>query len=89
MLLYDDWDGLFSKLVKAYKELSMVTYASSAIAYLEGLSGMLDKNEVVINGNLEEGKSTFWKVTSWLSYLLVRKYAICLEDIDLPIFLIP
>lgn len=56
-----DWDGLFSKLVKAYKELSMVTYASSAIAYLEGLSGMLDKNEVVINGNLEEAKSTLWK----------------------------
>ena len=56
-----DWDRLFSKLVKAYKESSMETYTSSAIAYLEGLSGMLNKNEVVINGNLEETKSTLWK----------------------------
>ena len=56
-----DWDRLFSKLVKAYKESSIETYTTSAIAYLEGLSAMLDKNEVVINGNLEEKKSTQWK----------------------------
>ena len=56
-----DWDGLFSKLVEAYKESSVEAYTTSSIAYLEELSAMLDKNEVVIKGNLEEKKSTQWK----------------------------
>ena len=56
-----DWDRLFSKLVEAYKESSIETYTTSAIAYLEGLSAILDKNEIVINGNLEEKKATQWK----------------------------
>lgn len=56
-----DWNRLFSKLVEAYKESSIETYTTSAIAYLEELSAMLDKNEVVINSNLEEKKATQWK----------------------------
>lgn len=56
-----DWDGLFSKLVEASKETSIEAYTTSSIAYMEGLSAMLDKDEVVINGNLEEKKSTQWK----------------------------
>ena len=56
-----DWDGLFSKLVEAYKESSVEAYTTSSIAYLEELSAMLDKNEVVIKGNLEEKNSTQWK----------------------------
>lgn len=56
-----DWDGLFSKLVEAYKESSVEAYTTSSIAYLEELSAMLDNNEVVIKGNLEEKKSTQWK----------------------------
>lgn len=55
-----DWDRLFSKLIKAYKESSIETYTTSAIAYVEELSAMLDKSEVVIYGNLEETKSTKW-----------------------------
>lgn len=56
-----DWDRLFSKLVEAYKESSVKAYTTPSIAYMEGLSAMLDKDEVVINGNLEEKKSTQWK----------------------------
>lgn len=56
-----DWDGLFSKLVNAYKLSSIESYTTSSIAYLEGLSEMLDKNEVIIKGNLEEKNSTQWK----------------------------
>ena len=56
-----DWDGLFSKLVEAYKESSVEAYTTPSIAYLEELSAMLDKNEIVIKGNLEEKKSTQWK----------------------------
>lgn len=56
-----DWDRLFSKLIKAYKESSTETYTTSAIAYLEGLSEMLDKNEIIIKGNLEAKNSTQWK----------------------------
>lgn len=56
-----DWDRLFSKLVEAYKEPSVEAYTTSSIAYLEELGAMLDKNEVVIKGNLEEKKSTQWK----------------------------
>lgn len=56
-----DWDGLFSKLVEAYKESFVEAYTTPSIAYLEELSAMLDKNEIVIKGNLEEKKSTQWK----------------------------
>ena len=56
-----EWDGLFSKLVNAYKESSIEAYTTSTIAYLEGLSEMLDKNEVIIKGNLEEEKNTQWE----------------------------
>ena len=56
-----DWDRLFSKLVEAYRKSSIEAYTTSSIAYLEELSAMLDKNEVVIKGNLEEKKSTQWK----------------------------
>ena len=56
-----DWDRLFSKLVEAYKEPSVEAHTTSSIAYLEELGAMLDKNEVVIKGNLEEKKSTQWK----------------------------
>ena len=56
-----DWDRLFSKLVKAYKESSTESYNTSSIAYLEGLSEMLDKNEVIIKGNLEAKNSTKWE----------------------------
>ena len=56
-----DWDRLFSKLVEAYMESSVKAYTTPSIAYLEELSAMLDKNEIVIKGNLEEKKSTQWK----------------------------
>ena len=56
-----DWDRLFSQLVMAYKESSVEAYTSSSIAYLEELSAMLDKKEVVIKGNLEEKKSVQWE----------------------------
>ena len=56
-----DWDRLFSKLVKAYKESSLESYTTSSIAYLEGLSEMLDKNEIIIKGDLEAKFSTKWE----------------------------
>ena len=56
-----DWNGLFSKLIKAYKESSIESYTTSSIAYLEGLNEMLDKEAVVIKGNLEEKNSTKWE----------------------------
>lgn len=56
-----DWNGLFSKLIKAYKESSIEPYTTSSIAYLEGLNEMLDKEAVVIKGNLEEKNSTKWE----------------------------
>lgn len=55
-----DWGNLFNKLIKAYKELLIETYTTSSIDYLEGLSEMLDKSEVIIKGNLEETKFTKW-----------------------------
>ena len=56
-----DWDRLYSKLIKAYKESTIATYTTSSIAYLEGLSEILDKNKVIIKGNLEEEKNTQWE----------------------------
>lgn len=56
-----DWNGLFSKLIKAYKESSIESYTTSSIAYLEGLNEMLDKEAVVIKGYLEEKNSTKWE----------------------------
>lgn len=56
-----EWDRLYFKLVNAYKESSIEAYTTSSIAYLDGLSEMLDKNEVIIKGNLEEEKNTKWE----------------------------
>lgn len=56
-----DWDRLFSKLAKAYRESTIEAYTTSSIAYLEGLVEILDKNEVEFKGNFEEKKTTQWK----------------------------
>ena len=55
------WDSLFEKIINAYNTASLENLSTSAIAYIDGLNDMLDKNEIVIKGNLEEKKSTQWK----------------------------
>lgn len=56
-----DWDGLFSKLINAYRESSIDTYTTSVISYVEGLDEILDKKEIEIRGNLEAKNSTKWE----------------------------
>lgn len=56
-----DWDGLFYKLVNAYNKSSIEAYTTSSVAYLEGLSKMLDKNKVILKGNIEDQNSIQWE----------------------------
>lgn len=55
-----DWDKLFEKIIKAYRESFIESYTTESIIYLEGLNDMLDKDEIHIKGELGDEKSIEW-----------------------------
>ena len=54
------WDLLFEKIIDAYNRASLDNLTTSAIAYIDELSDMLDRDEVSIKGNIDKEKSTQW-----------------------------
>lgn len=67
------WDLLFEKIIKAYNTASLDDLSTSAIAYIDELSDMLDKNEIFIKGSLDTDKSTKWDGTFLVSLFAGKK----------------
>lgn len=56
-----DWDGLFNKLINAYRESTVDSFTTSSISYLEGLAEILDKKEIDIKGSFETKNPSRWE----------------------------
>lgn len=66
------WDSLFEKIINAYNNASLENLSTSAIAYIDGLNDMLDKNEIFIKVSLDTDKPTKWDGT-FLVFLFAGK----------------
>ena len=54
------WDLLFEKIIKVCNNASVDNLTISAIAYIDELSDMLDKDEISIKGEIDKEKLTKW-----------------------------
>lgn len=67
------WDLLFEKIINAYNTASLDNLTTSAIAYIDELNDMLDKNEISIKGYLDSDKPSKWDGTFLISLFAGRK----------------
>lgn len=67
------WDLLFEKIINAYNTASLDNLTTSAIAYIDELNDMLDKNEISIKGSLDSDKPSKWNGTFLISLFAGRK----------------
>lgn len=54
------WNLLFEKIIKAFSIASLDNFTTSAIAYIDELSDMLDKDKISVKGYVDKDKSTQW-----------------------------
>ncbi len=56
-----DWDYLFELIISAYKQALLDNYLTSSIAYIEEISDMLDRNEIMVRRTFEKEEPTKWE----------------------------
>ena len=66
------WDLLFEKIIIACNNASPDNLTTSAIAYIDELSEMLEKDEISIKGYIDKEKTTRWDGT-FLVFLFAGK----------------
>ncbi len=54
------WNHLFEKIINAYNRASLNILTTAAIAYIDELSDMLDRDEILVKGNIDKEKPTKW-----------------------------
>lgn len=54
------WNLLFEKIIKAYNIAPLDNLTTSAIAYIDELSDMLDRDEILVKSNIDKEKPTKW-----------------------------
>ena len=67
------WDILFEKIINACNNASQDSLTTSAIAYIDGLSDMLDKDEISIKGEIDKEKPTKWEGTFLVTLFAGKK----------------
>ena len=67
------WDLLFEKIINACNNASQDSLTTSAIAYIDELSDMLDKDEISIKGEIDKEKATRWDGTFLVSLFAGKK----------------
>jgi len=55
-----NWNLLFEKIIDAYNTASLGVLTTSAIAYIDELSDMLDSDVITVKGYIDKEKSTPW-----------------------------
>lgn len=58
-----EWNLLFEKIINAYNIASLDSLTTSAIAYIDELSDMLDKDEILVKGYIDKEEPTPWNGT--------------------------
>ena len=61
------WNLLFEKIIDAYNRASLNNLTTAAIAYIDELSDMLDRDEILVKGNIDKEKPTQWDGTFLIS----------------------
>ena len=67
------WDLLFEKIIKVCNNASVDNLTTSAIAYIDELSDMLDKDEISIKGEIDKEKPTQWDGTFLVTLFAGKK----------------
>ena len=67
------WDLLFEKIINACNNASVDNLTTSAIAYIDELSDMLDKDEISIKGEIDKEKQTQWDGAFLVSLFVGKK----------------
>ena len=67
------WDLLFEKIINACNNASQDNLTTSAIAYIDELSDMLDKDEISIKGEIDKEKPTQWDGTFLVTLFAGKK----------------
>ena len=77
------WNLLFEKIIDAYNRASLNTLTTEAIAYIDELSDMLDKDEILVKGNIDKEKPTQWNGTFLISLHVGKKIQDLLKGLEL------
>lgn len=78
-----EWNQLFEKIISGYKMATVNVITSSAVTYIEDLSDMLDKDKILIKGNIEKEKPVIWDGGFLVSLYVGRKIQDLLKGIEL------
>lgn len=62
-----NWNLLFEKIIDAYNTASLGVLTTCAIAYIDELSDMLDREVIFVKGYMDKEKSTPWDKTFLIS----------------------
>lgn len=76
------WDILFEKIINAYNVVSFENITTSAIAYIEGLSEILDRNVITVKDYTDNDKATQWKGEYLISLYVGRKIQDLVDGIE-------
>lgn len=77
-----DWNSLFELIISSYKQALSGHYQTSSIAYIEGISDMLDKNEIMVRNTFEKEDPTKWEGDFLITLHAGRKLKDLLEGFD-------
>ena len=76
------WNLLFEKIIDAYNRVSLNNLTTTAIAYIDELSDMLDRDEILVKGNIDKEKPTQWDGTFLISLYVGRKIQDLLKGLE-------
>lgn len=76
------WDLLFEKIINACNNASVDNLTTSAIAYIDELSDMLDKDEISIKGEIDKEKPTQWDGTFLVTLFAGKKIQDLLKGLE-------
>lgn len=67
------WDFLFEKIIKACNNATVDNLTTSAIAYIDELSDMIEKDDISIKGYIDKEKTTRWHGTFLITLFAGKK----------------
>ena len=76
------WDLLFEKVIDAYNRASLNSLTTEAIAYIDELSDMLDREEISVKGTIDKKNPAQWDGTFLISLHVGAKIQDLLKGLD-------
>ena len=76
------WDNLFDRIINAYRATFLNHLTTPAIAYINELSDILDKDEVFVKGYIDKIKPALWNKKFLISMLAGKKIQDLLKGLE-------